>query len=85
MSAATVSAQPLVVTRPLPPPNSGKSKPLSPITQFLNVPLIPASKSASSARVLTSAQAIALVEEMIKKKEEEKEAKEARRIGKRRN
>ena len=58
---------------------TGKYKPLSPITQFLNVPLILASKSKSSAGVLTSAHVIALMEEKIKKKEEEKEPKKQER------
>ena len=53
-------------------------RPLSPITQFLNVPSLPP-KKASSARVLTSTQAIALMEEKIRKKEQEQEAKEARK------
>ncbi len=58
----------------------GKPKPLSPITQFLNVPSIPApKKQPSSGRVLTSAQAISLMEEKLRKKEEEKEVKEARK------
>ena len=73
-----------LATTPTPvslPPSVATTGKLSPITQFLNVPSIPVSKknSSASARVLTSAQAIAMMEQKIKKKEEEKQAKEARK------
>ena len=65
---------------------SGKRKVLSPITQFLSYPNVTSNKAKSnssavnaSARVLTSSDAIALMEMKAKKKEDELLAKEMRK------
>ena len=64
---------------------SRRRKPLSPLSEFLTLPNIPpTSKSSkpkknSGARVLTSADAIAMMEEKQRKKREEEEAKEQRK------